>query len=111
MIVQVTRLDFAPEHAMSYNELVALIKNNILTSDWGDEDHMESILSDNKSKWNSQMFLNVRWASFHVSDSCPGFVRLRHAPAAWYRQPCLPSVWLQGKQEGCISPGAVWHLL
>ncbi len=47
---------------MSYNELVALIKNNILTSDWGDEDHMESILSDNKSKWNSQMFLNIRWA-------------------------------------------------
>lgn len=58
--MQVTGVDFAHRHAMSYNELVNLIKNNILTSDWGDEDHIESILSE-KCKWNSQMFKNIRW--------------------------------------------------
>ena len=61
--LQVTRVDFAQRHAMSYNELVNLIKNNILTSDWGDEDHIESILSE-RCKWNAQMFRNVRWASW-----------------------------------------------
>ncbi len=59
-MMQVTRVDFAQRHAMSYNELVNLVKNNILTSDWGDEDHIESILSE-KCKWNSQMFKNIRW--------------------------------------------------
>ncbi len=52
-------MDFALKHAQGYNELVNLIKNNILTSDWGDEDHIESILSE-RCKWNAQMFRNIR---------------------------------------------------
>ena len=68
--MQVTRVDFAQRHAMSYNELVNLIKNNILTSDWGDEDHIESILSE-RCKWNAQMFKNVRWASLQGFMTVP----------------------------------------
>ena len=59
---QVTKVDFAPQHALSYNELIGLVKFNILTSDWGDEDHTESILSEKRSQWSSQMFKNIRCA-------------------------------------------------
>ena len=78
--VQVTRVDFAHRHAMSYNELVNLIKNNILTSDWGDEDHIESILSE-KCKWNAQMFKNVRWASCRsLGTSCLALTAFEQFP-------------------------------
>ena len=59
---QVVKVDFAPQHALSYNELIGLVKFNILTSDWGDEDHTESILSEKRSQWSSQMFKNIRCA-------------------------------------------------
>ena len=66
---QVARVDFAPQHALSYNELIGLVKFNILTSDWGDEDHAESILSEKRSQWSSQMFKNIRCAVSRCS--CP----------------------------------------
>ena len=66
---QVVEVDFAPQHALSYNELIGLVKFNILTSDWGDEDHAESILSERRSQWSSQMFKNIRWAERLCS--CP----------------------------------------
>lgn len=40
------QLDFAPAHAASYNELVDVIRRNLLLSDWDDEDHRESLLND-----------------------------------------------------------------
>ena len=66
---QVVKVDFAPQHALSYNELIGLVKFNILTSDWGDEDHAESILSERRSQWSSQMFKNIRCAE--SLSSCP----------------------------------------
>ncbi len=60
-LVQVTRLDFAPEHAHSYNELIEVVKLNLLLADWNDEDHNESLLSARNSKWGKEMLRNVRW--------------------------------------------------
>jgi hypothetical protein len=59
-LVQVTRLDFAPEHAYSYNELIEVVKLNLLLADWNDEDHNESLLSVRNSKWGKEMLRNVR---------------------------------------------------
>lgn len=58
--MQVTRLDFAPEHAYSYNELIEVVKLNLLLADWNDEDHNESLLSVRNSKWGKEMLRNVR---------------------------------------------------
>lgn len=55
-----TRLDFAPEHAGSYNELIEVIKLNLLLADWNDEDHNESLLSTRNTKWGKEMLRNVR---------------------------------------------------
>lgn len=38
---QVTLLDFAPEHASSYNALVEVIRRNLLLADWCDDAHVE----------------------------------------------------------------------
>jgi hypothetical protein len=38
---RVVLLDFTPTHAASYNDLVELVKRNLLTSDWCDENHVE----------------------------------------------------------------------
>lgn len=59
-----THLDFAPEHAHSYNELIEVVKLNLLLADWNDEDHNESLLSVRNSKWGKEMLRNVR------SDFC-----------------------------------------
>ncbi|KAK9795946.1 hypothetical protein WJX73_001584 [Symbiochloris irregularis] len=56
----VTRLKFAPEHARSYNELVEVIERNLLTADWQDENHVESLLSERQTKWAREMLRNVR---------------------------------------------------
>ncbi|CAL8471722.1 g11264 [Coccomyxa elongata] len=63
---KVTVLEFAPEHALSSNELVEVVKKNILLGDWGDEDHKESLLS---SKWGHEMLKNVRM-SCCVAGNC-----------------------------------------
>ena len=67
-LVQVTRLDFAPEHAHSYNELIEVVKLNLLLADWNDEDHNESLLSVRNSKWGKEMLRNVRWV--YRKQSC-----------------------------------------
>lgn len=41
-----TLLDFAPDHAAGYNELVDVIRRNLLLADWLDEDHEESLLNE-----------------------------------------------------------------
>ncbi len=38
---KVVLLDFAKEHAQSYNDLVELIRNNLLMTDWWDDEHHE----------------------------------------------------------------------
>ncbi|DBA80065.1 TPA: hypothetical protein ACH3X2_007554 [Trebouxia sp. C0005] len=66
---KVTRLDFAPEHAYSYNELIEVVKLNLLLADWNDEDHNESLLSVRNSKWGKEMLRNVR-LSCCVAGNC-----------------------------------------
>lgn len=39
--LQVTLLDFAPDHAKSYNALVEVIRRNLLLADWCDDAHVE----------------------------------------------------------------------
>lgn len=58
-----TYLDFAPEHAASYNELAEVIKLNLLLADWNDPDHNESLLSARNSKWGKEMLHNARSAA------------------------------------------------
>ena len=59
--MQVTVLDFAPEHAISYNMLVDVVHRNLLTSDWYDEDHHESLLNHTRNgKWAKEMLFNIK---------------------------------------------------
>lgn len=58
--MQVIVVDFAAKHALSYNELIEVVKKNLLLGDWGDEDHNESLLSLRNSKWGQEMLKNVR---------------------------------------------------
>lgn len=41
LTLQVTLLDFAPEHAASYNALVEVVRRNLLLADWCDDAHRE----------------------------------------------------------------------
>uniref|UniRef100_A0A6S8PQY3 F-box domain-containing protein n=1 Tax=Dunaliella tertiolecta TaxID=3047 RepID=A0A6S8PQY3_DUNTE len=58
--VRVTRLNFAPEHAQSYNDLVEVVRRNMLLADWHDEDHKESLMNEKQGKWAQEMIKNVR---------------------------------------------------
>ena len=69
--MQVTRLDFAPEHAHSYNELIEVVKLNLLLADWNDEDHNESLLSVRNTKWGKEMLRNVRYPKLCFTASGP----------------------------------------
>jgi hypothetical protein len=40
-VLQVVLLDFAPDHAASYNALVEVIRRNLLLADWCDDVHNE----------------------------------------------------------------------
>ncbi|KAK9843797.1 hypothetical protein WJX81_006788 [Elliptochloris bilobata] len=59
---KVTRLDFLPEHAESYNELVEVVERNLLLADWRDEHHEESMLHVKNTLWGAQMLQNLRWS-------------------------------------------------
>ncbi|KIY95542.1 F-box protein, partial [Monoraphidium neglectum] len=56
----VVLLHFGPEHAASYNELVEVIRRNLLLADWCDDEHRESLLSSRQAKWAKEMLRNVR---------------------------------------------------
>ena len=58
--MQVVMLDFSPEHAISYNLLVDTVHRNLLTSDWYDKDHNESLVNPRNSKWAREMLVNVK---------------------------------------------------
>ena len=58
---QVAVVDFSPEHAISYNLLVDVVHRNLLTSDWYDPDHNESLLNTSRnSKWAREMLQNIK---------------------------------------------------
>eukprot|EP00873_Tetraselmis_striata_P043207 jgi/Tetstr1/463471/TSEL_008363.t1 len=64
-----TTLKFAPEHARSYNQLVEVIRRNLLLADWNDDSHRESLLHPRQSKWLREMVGNVR-LSCCVAGNC-----------------------------------------
>ena len=68
-MAQVTMLDFAPEHAASYNELVDMVHRNLLTSDWYDEDNTESLFCVRNARWAREMLDNVK-KSCCVAGNC-----------------------------------------
>ncbi|TXG49092.1 hypothetical protein EZV62_024967 [Acer yangbiense] len=55
-----TILNFMEEHARSYNELVVTVRRNILTADWNDPSHVESLLNPKQWKFRSTTIRNVR---------------------------------------------------
>lgn len=59
---QVTRLEFLPEHAESYNQLVEVVERNLLLADWRDEHHEESMLHVKRGVWGAEMLKNLRRA-------------------------------------------------
>lgn len=67
--LQVTLLDFAPQHAISYNLLVDTVHRNLLTSDWIDPDHEESMLNPKNFKWAKEMMDNIK-KSCCVAGQC-----------------------------------------
>ena len=54
-------LEFEVEHARSYNELVEVIELNLLTADWYDENHRQSLLNPSRSKWARELLQNARY--------------------------------------------------
>ena len=79
-------LDFAPEHAHSYNELIEVVKLNLLLADWNDEDHNESLLSVRNSKWGKEMLRNVRYGltfTLHASP-CDRRLAVHHMSTCGY---------------------------
>ncbi|XP_004308597.1 PREDICTED: F-box protein At3g54460 [Fragaria vesca subsp. vesca] len=59
-IKKATFLDFAEQHARSYNELVETVRRNILLADWNDPSHVESLLNPKQWKFRSTTIKNVR---------------------------------------------------
>lgn len=59
-IKKVTFLNFTKDHARSYNELVVTVRRNILTADWNDPSHVESLLNPKQWKFRSTLIRNVR---------------------------------------------------
>ena len=55
-------LDFAPESARSYNDLVRVARRNFITSDWFSENHLESLLNYRNHAEARQVVDNLRLA-------------------------------------------------
>lgn len=62
-------LEFEPSHAVSYNTLVDLVRFNLLTSDWYDPDHRESLLAVSNAARATAFLFNVAQAC-NVAGSC-----------------------------------------
>lgn len=67
-------IDFTKEHAKSYNELVETVRRNILTADWNDPSHVESLLNPRQWKPRSDAIRNLR-----LSCCVAGHVQVRDA--------------------------------
>lgn len=65
----VTRVVFSESHAMSYSSLIDLVQFNLLTSDWFDPDHTESLMAANQSSKSSAFLFNIALAC-NVSGNC-----------------------------------------
>lgn len=61
--VQITKVDFSTEHAVSYNELVEVSMRNFLTSDWDDENHKQHLLNRDNAQFFRQRLDNLRSVS------------------------------------------------
>ncbi|KAG5249950.1 SNF2 domain-containing family protein [Salix suchowensis] len=59
-IKKVAFLNFTEDHARSYNELVVTVRRNILTADWNDPSHVESLLNPKQWKFRSALIRNIR---------------------------------------------------
>lgn len=64
-----TLLTFRKSHASSYNLFVDLVKFNLLTSDWFDPNHRESLLSERNHARAGQTAYNLR-LSCNVAGNC-----------------------------------------
>lgn len=53
-------LNFNEMHAKSYNELVETVRRNILTADWNDPSHVESLLNPKQWKFRGNTIRNLR---------------------------------------------------
>ncbi len=65
----VTRVSFSESHAMSYSSLVDLVQFNLVTSDWFDPDHRESLMATNQASRSSAFLFNIALAC-NVSGNC-----------------------------------------
>ncbi|KAJ3676248.1 hypothetical protein LUZ60_003660 [Juncus effusus] len=57
---KVVYVNFNEEHAKSYNELVSTVRRNILTADWNDPSHVESLLNPKQWKFRGNTIKNLR---------------------------------------------------
>ncbi len=82
-------MDFLPEHAASYNELVEVVERNLLLADWRDENHEESMLHVRNAVWGAQMLQNLRRAAAGAPPLLP-------PPPSW-----PGGAWVS---HGCLRP-------
>ncbi|KAL4420646.1 hypothetical protein ABPG75_010302 [Micractinium tetrahymenae] len=69
---KVVLLDFAPSHATSYNSFVDILRLNMLSSDWYDPDHQESLLNSRRREnreYAARTLTNIRMSA-NVAGNC-----------------------------------------
>lgn len=66
---KITQLDFADTHAASYSSLIDLVRFNLITSDWFDPDHKESLMSKSQASRAVSFLFNVALAC-NVAGTC-----------------------------------------
>lgn len=59
-VKKTTYINFAQQHAKTYNELVVTVRRNILLADWNDPSHVESLLNPKQWKFRTTTIRNVR---------------------------------------------------
>ena len=62
-------VDFDETHATSYNILAALLRRNLLTADWFDPSHKDSLMHPDNSKRARQAVDNIRLACCVVGST------------------------------------------
>lgn len=66
---KITQLDFTATHAASYSSLIDLVRFNLITSDWFDPDHKESLMSKSQASRATSFLFNVALAC-NVAGVC-----------------------------------------
>lgn len=93
----VVKLDFDARHADSYNQLVAMLRVNLLTADWLDDNHQEALTFQGNGKRMRQFFENLMY------ECCGGRACMMNTHLQLHSQSCN----VTGNMDVCCTGGDV----